>query len=48
MKAPESLPDGTYIVGEYLGSSDGREWTDREGKVHHPVVVRVLTGAYVE
>jgi hypothetical protein len=46
--ASETGGNGFYLVGELLGVSPGKVWTDREGQVHEPFVARVLAGEYVE
>lgn len=39
---------GLWLVGEYLGTRDARVWTDKDGREHEPVDIRLLVGTRVE
>jgi hypothetical protein len=39
-----ALTPGIKVTGEFLSIGQGREWTDRDGKLHQPVMVTVLVG----
>lgn len=49
VEAVDVLGDGAYLVGQFLGARDGREWTGKtDGKVRRPLDVSLLVGTSVK